>query len=205
MPSENETTQSGLPSSGSSQHTQNTTSTPAKATMTVVEGEGLDYRLRPSTFNIFAPKIREALDTYEGISINPSPWRPTTYAARLRDAITAFKRFDWPAPFTQAELLAADLVVRQNDLVVFLGPRRLRKGTASEPGIGSVYSPRFVGLPVEREVTFDEIKAFCILLSGKLIPGPVLFTKTQHKFFLELEPHYDISSSVDETGRVLLF
>ena len=174
--------------------------------MSVEEGEGLEYRLRPSTFNLFHEVIERAINSPgEVININPSPLRASTYAARLRDAIASKKRYDWPASFTRTDLERADLVIRQNGLSVQLGPRALRKGVSSEPGVGSVYNPRVAGLPVDRDLTNEEVKAFCILLSAKLIPGPIILEASAQTQLAALEPQYDISFSLVDNGKVLLF
>src|SRR5580698_1190575 len=59
----------------------------------------LPFRFREDVFQFYAPTIAKAMQSDEGVVVNPSPLRSTTYAARIRDAIIAKKRFDWPASF----------------------------------------------------------------------------------------------------------
>lgn len=169
----------------------------------------LPFRLKQSTFRLYESLISQAIKASpDAINFNPSPLRPTTAAARLRDAIISFTKFNWPnSLFTLAELEEAKLMVRHNDHNVVIGAKMPRGHMGGESrAFISPNHARLDGLPVDRIVSPDEIKAFCILLSSRLISGPVILRSQalDEATISALELNYDVAITVNESNHTLL-
>lgn len=165
----------------------------------------LPYRLRESTFRIYEPLIAQAIrDCPTPIMVNPAPLRCTTYAARLRDSIAAFKRFQWPASFTLFELTDANLTVRHNEATVYLGPKGKQ---TTIPNEFKVVNPnRVTGLPIDTKLDAAQLEAFCLLLSSRLLSGPVIL-RTQvlsQPEINSLEERYDIAIEISENNSTVI-
>jgi hypothetical protein len=169
----------------------------------------LPYRLRESTFRVYEPYIRAAISAApEPVTFSTGSIRPTTFAARLRDAIISFNKFNWPnSSFTQFELQQANLTVRHNDLAVIVGTKIGRGHLGGEArAFVSPNHKRLDGLPVLGEQPPEVIKAFCILLGKKLIPSPVILEDItlDDATISDLESHHDISITINEVGKTIL-
>ena len=171
--------------------------------------QDLPHRFRQDVFNFYELVIARAVKSEEGVVINPAPLRATTYAARLRDAIIAKKRFDWPASFTLEELLAADLVVRQLDYSVSVGTRRSgRPKYGAEMGrTPMTEAPKSGVIVVDRPITWIQLESFCRLLSDRMISGPIQLTSnvtTQQHEIERLEELFDVAFQPQENGGFLI-
>lgn len=164
----------------------------------------LPYRLRESTFRIYEPLIAKAIrDAPTPVMVNPAPLRCTTYAARLRDAISAFKRFQWPSSFSLFELTTASLNVRHNEATVYLGP----KGARKVPNEFRFINPdRVAGLPIDVELDNVSLVAFCHLLSQRLLAGPIIL-RTQvlsQEVINSLEERFDIAIEISTDNSTVI-
>lgn len=172
----------------------------------------LPHRLRESTFRLYESVLFQAIESSTGpINVNPAPLRPTTYAARVRDAIISFTKFNWsPAMFTQAELNAADLVVRHSDHAVVIGRRgEFKRGHIGGEARGFVTPDhkRLAGIPITRALTDHEVTAFAILLGGRLISGPVIIPPQfplPEELVSALESNYDIAITITPEHTLIL-
>lgn len=174
-----------------------------------MNNDNLPFRLCESTFRRYEPLIAQAIrSSPEPVDFNPAPLRPTTAAARLRDSIISFRRFNWPnTSFSIEELDAANLMVRHNDNNVIIGTKIGRGHLGGESrAFLSPNHKRLDGLPVDVEVDSEDIEAFCRLLSRRLLSGPVILRKQAlgEQAISILESRYDIAITVNDQDHTLL-
>lgn len=171
----------------------------------------LPYRSRESTFRLFESVLRRAItavaENTGPLTINPAPLRPTTYAARLRDAMLSMCKYNWKASFTALELTQAGLSVRHNSTYVVLGAKLPRgRQDGESPGIVNPNDRRVNGLPVDRPIDFTEVMAFCILLSAKLLSGPVILRSQtlSPDEVSQLESKFDIAITFNDEQHTII-
>jgi hypothetical protein len=173
----------------------------------------LPFRLKQSTFRAYEPLIARAIESQgTHLTINPAPLRPTTYAARLRDAILSYDKFRWPASFDSLSFDDARrmgmLTVSHGDQSVVLGPK-LRTGKAPGGASNALVNPnhKYIGgIPVDSAISEACIHAFCLLLSQKLISGPVILRAQalDETFLSTLESAYDIAITHNDHGHAII-
>ena len=174
----------------------------------------LPFRLRQSTFRVYESFIQTAIRSAPLTThINPAPLRPSTFAARLRDAILSYSKFRWEASFSSLEFDTAwntgDLTVSHSEQTVTIGPRKLRKSGQQAGNTIALDNPddkRIDGIFIDRELESHFIHAFCLLLSAKLISGPLILrgqtlTATQAS---EFEAAYDIAITFNSANHTII-
>lgn len=165
----------------------------------------LPYRLRESTFRTYEPLISQAIrESPSPVMVNPAPLRCTTFAARLRDSMSAFKRFQWPASFTLFDLTTANLNVRHNEATVYLGTKGKHRTIPNEFKLTN--PNRTSGLPVDAELSQQQLEAFCLLLSNRLLAGPIILRNRllPQSVIDDLEIRYDIAIEISNTNDTII-
>lgn len=180
----------------------------SEETKHVPDDFNLPYRHRQSTFRLYEPYIVAAVEAAPTpLSINPAPLRPTTFAARLRDALQSYRKYGWETTFTILDLDSADLTVRHTETYVVLGPKGQRGRLPGESlALNNPDGKQVGGLPIARPASLPEVEAFCLLLSGKLLSGPVIFETTElsDTTISDLESRFDVAFNKDSTGKTIL-
>lgn len=168
----------------------------------------LPHRFKQSTFDQYEPFIARAVKTGEIVEINPAPLRATTFAARARDAITAKRRFNWPATFTTAELDDSNITVRHGEHTVQIGPKQLRKARSVGEALAFVNPDhkRLGGIVVDVPLDRESLVAFAHLLAKKLLAGPLIIKSDVSPVDLDyLETTYDVAvMPVNAKGEVVI-
>lgn len=136
----------------------------------------LPFRLRESTFRVYEPIIARAIREYPNtLVLNPSPLRPTTASARLRDAMLALHKFRYATTIDMSLFdhlyTSKRLIVSHSDTSIIIGPRRGgHRSSGMETRINSAVKAINFAPDTWNE---DDVRAICRLLSRKLIFGPV--------------------------------
>jgi hypothetical protein len=173
----------------------------------------LPFRLKQSTFRLYEPFIDQSI-RQGAITINPAPLRATTFAARLRDAIISYDKFRWPASFTSLQFDEAyktsNLIVTHGDQTVILGPRKSKKAGFTGGATIAFNNPndkRLNGIFVDRDVTVEEIRAICLLLTSRIISGPVIITGTasfSEETISQLESTFDVAFTTNDKKETII-
>jgi hypothetical protein len=174
--------------------------------------DALPFRLKQSTFRQYEPFLAEAIrQAPKPLNINPAPLRPSTFAARLRDAKLSFEKYGWTASFTRLEYDEAEtvrqLTVSHTEHNVVIGPPKLRGYSPGESiAFRNPNDKRLDGIFIKKEVNPACIHAFCLLLGEKLLSGPVILEVGQlsDDTISELEATYDISITLNSSGHTII-
>lgn len=176
---------------------------------TVDKDSDLPFCLRESTFRLYEPFIAEAVNHYpDHITINPAPLRASTVAARIRDAMLSFERFNWQSSLLTWEDFATNrklLVVAHGDSNVVIGPR----ATISKLHGKGLHLPMMVKTSGIRfdvgRWCPDDIVAVCLLISHRLLTGPItILPPIDISMQIILEERYDVAFTSTDTQTTIL-
>jgi hypothetical protein len=137
--------------------------------------------LSERTFRRFEPYIRKAVaSSPTPVTITPIGLRPVTFAARMRDAIRSFSIYRWQSDIPLERFLELyerrDLTTTLDDGgMVIIGP--LGQGKTLAPA-GQIVDRASHNneMSVWTNPNPLELRALCILLSNRRIPGPFRLT-----------------------------
>jgi len=167
-----------------------------------VSDANLPFRLRYSTFVRFEPIFRQALDKPVGEPMlwNPAPLRPTTAAARMRDALLSLRKFNWPSSFTIEEWEASKLVIKHDDFNVTI--RNNIRGHEFRNVLSDGFS-KTTGLRIDgSKADYDVLSAVTLLVNRRLLSTPVVLEHycIPDELRSELEMKFDVAFAIND-GR----
>jgi hypothetical protein len=124
----------------------------------------------------------------------PSSMTPSSVASKLRDAVRGKLAFNYPDNEITDLALArwySEIVVKHDKENVFIGPPEEVKKTL----VGSTpTSSSELSYPT---LSFEEISAFTLLLSGGRIVGPIICTQPPDLTLLPLRPNVEMIKRKD--------
>ena len=108
----------------------------------------IPLHLTENIFRRFENVIQASLKSLpNNTSIDPSPLRAITYAARMRDAVLSLRRYNWKTDINIEAWSENDVCVRVEGALVIVGPRQRNKAARS---LGSI-------MPYERQTAMSTI------------------------------------------------
>lgn len=126
---------------------------------------------------------------------------PTTFAARLRDAIASYRQYAWPSRDIDPEKFALadkDGVVTHDDNLVYFR-KRGTKGTTAVAGETAAPTDDRLW---PATTTIQEIEALCVLLHHNRLVGPYVIACPVHEHTrAELTKRFNVSILWDEGER----
>jgi hypothetical protein len=155
-----------------------------------------------SAFQRFSEVLSQFTKEAETLKINPAPLRPTTYAARLRDAIRGLRLYSHPSPFSLETFFALYSHVTHDNESVFIHTKK-EINTGNSKSVGFSPPP----IPTISITSSADLVSIVSLLSSRAIAGPVLLaplTHPQRKHLDTLLPQYDIALEENPDSTITL-
>ena len=125
--------------------------------------------LEESVFRTYEDTIRKIMDAPANamVLLDPSPLRPTTYSARLRDAITSHRTFKWVSNIDHEAFMLRRIQVSYNRSTgkVMAGNLKapIGRSAAAELMLSSGPIPGY----------HDVVHAILVLLHHRILYGPI--------------------------------
>ena len=120
----------------------------------------------------------------------------TTFVARLRDAVYAFKNLH---PLEHQLKNLAGFVVSERNSAIYLGPKWVNDNNPTPP-------PPNAALKLSHSAVTDEadLRAICQLLSHGILVGPVFVPIIPPAFRDELERGYNVGFSEENNQTIII-
>lgn len=135
----------------------------------------------------------------------PTNMAPSTVCTRLRDAVRGKLAFDYPIELVDAPTSLdlsrwySEVIFKYDKEQVFIGPPETVHGVLTGTQVGNSRTKQMV----YESLTFEEVSAFSLLLSGGRIEGPVLIKSPPDLTLLPDRPNTEKMTKPD--GSLVLF
>lgn len=162
----------------------------------------LPFQKSEDSFRRYESYIAAAVKEYPAsVTINPAPLRPSTFAARIRDAMSSLSVYRWDTNIDITIFLnlytKRNLTVTYTDSMVTIGPRVRHLARVGSQVNRPSHTGNAIIFAIDKWTTLDLTSA-CRLLSSRLIVGPVkVFPQLNQPTCDDLCQNYDIS--IDNT------
>ena len=143
---------------------------------------------------------QKTLGRVKGISIE-------TYTCRLRDALHGYIRHNYTSETldrTKIEAIYQKVVVAQRDGLVVVGPHSALKSYNAVAPVCTVVQGRHNEVYEVIAPSLDVLRAFCLLLSERLLDKPLLCHTIDPQHLMQLQEEYDIVATLQEDRSTLI-
>lgn len=169
----------------------------------IQDTSNVPHHLSESLFRYFEPNIALAVrnwpkETAFDLTMIPVADRfaASTFVARFRDAILSLKRFKWETTLIDLDKLWSMSgkfciwIEPKTGVVWFKGKEKHQRpshliGEARQRAKDHAEEVLRSGPVLQKDLTANELEAFCLLLSGKRIEGPIRVLGNLHELFPE--------------------
>lgn len=161
----------------------------------------LPHRFREDQFRRYEKVIEQVVTSYPSANLfDPAPFRSTTFACRLRDAMSSLLTHHWATTVDVKRLseIRSDITVSEvTGGKVYVSSRQNRDQSA----VGEVVEADKAGFTID-DPNGCELRAFAVLYHYKRLTTPTIFTNLAPEMdalLTEFEQTYDVGLVKDGT------
>jgi hypothetical protein len=167
----------------------------------------VENRFRVTAWQRYEPHVETAVNNYpSAIILDPTPFTVNTFSNRLRDAMKAFLKYDYPTYIQNDNLkdIVSKLVVSIKDNTIVLGPREALRKTVKQTQVGTlVHAEVMQNEDVVDNPGVKVLEAFALLLSYQYIEqvnlANIKMADVEH-----LSQSYDIEIIENDNGTITI-